>query len=320
MKPGDEVQRLSHSRLKSARACSRLHHYEYELGYRPTEDASPLRFGKLFDVGLEAWWLAAQAGAPQEDWLAAALQTFAGEADPFDRARAQVLLTGYHLRWKDEPFEVLAVQPQFEAQLVNPATGRASRTWVLAGKLDAVVRDLRDGAVCVLESKTSGEDISPGSEYWKRLRLDGQVSVYFDGARALGFEAVRCVYDVAAKPKLRPLQVNSKRAEPETPDEFRERVATAVAEEPGKYFARGEVVRLEQELEDARFDAWQLAERIREDRNAGRHPRNPDSCSRYGRTCPFFGVCTGEASLEDARLFRRLEDVHPELERPAASH
>jgi hypothetical protein len=40
--------------------------------------------------------------------------------------------------------------------------------------------------VLVVEHKTSSEDVTPGSFYWSRLRMDGQVSVYFDGARALG--------------------------------------------------------------------------------------------------------------------------------------
>ena len=59
--------------------------------------------------------------------------------------------------------------------------------------------------------------------------------------------------------------------------------------------------------------ARQTAEQIRESHNAGRYPRNFDACWRYG-ICPYFAVCTNEASIEDPTLYRKLESVHPELD------
>ena len=91
-----------------------------------------------------------------------------------------------------------------------------------------------------------------------------------------------------------------------------------VSAEPEKYFQRGEVVRLDGELDEHRFDTWQIAKEIHEYRRAGRWPRNPDACVRYGRTCPFFDVCTGAASLEDQTRFIRQEQ-HPELVEPASA-
>ena len=54
---------------------------------------------------------------------------------------------------------------------------------------------------------------------------------------------------------------------------------------------------------------------MRESELANRHPRNPGACVSYGRTCDFFGVCTGEESIKDERLFTRRESraVHAEL-------
>ena len=48
------------------------------------------------------------------------------------------------------------------------------------------------------------------------------------------------------------------------------------------------------------------------------HPRNPDACQRFGSLCCFYGVCCGEASLDDPSLFKRLTWVHPELD-PSSS-
>lgn len=344
---------LTASRAKAARACKRLHHLEYDEGYRPATEEDVLRFGSLVHAGLEAWWNAKKAGQPQDTWLDAALAALVGEMDPYDLARAQVAMTGYHLRWKDEPFEVLAVEVRFETDLRNPGTGRASRTWRLAGKIDVVVKDLRDGLVRVVEHKTCGEDCSPGSDYWRRLRMDGQVSVYFEGATALGYDASACLYDVLAKPALRPSAVPVLDADgvkqvfdlhgervrtkdgkkwretgdtaqgftlqtrPETPEEFKDRLLAAVAENPDRYFARGDVVRLEAEMNEALFDIWQLGLEVREGQVAKRFPRNSDACVRFGRTCPFWAACTGEASLDDPTKFTRLTNVHPELAGPA---
>lgn len=313
---------LTASRLRAARACQRLHSYQYEQGYRPVEDADFLRFGTLVHLGLEAWWKS------DGDRLADALAAVQGEADPFDRVRAEELLRGYHFRWIDEPLEVLAVEVEFLTDLRNPATGAPSRTWKLAGKIDVIVRDLRDGLVRNVEHKTSAEDIRQGSEYWRRLRMDGQVSIYYVGAASLGHDVAGCLYDVLGKPGIRPLKATpvearkfkkdgtlyaNQRLADETPEEFRARLVEDIASDPNAYFQRGDVVRLESEMSEALFDIWQLGQQIREAELADRAPRNPDACVRYGRTCPYFDVCTGAASLDDTTRFTRRADVHPEL-------
>lgn len=300
---------LTNSRLRDARACQRLHHIQYGLGYRPVVEAATLFFGRLVHLMLEAWWLATRAGLAGAPRVAEAFAAVPGDADPFDAARARAMLYGYEAHWGAELYQVAAVEAQFETDLVNPETGKPSRTWRLGGKIDLLLA----GPPRLMEHKTSSEDISPGSTYWKKLRMDGQVSAYFAGARALGHDVRECIYDVLGKPGLKPYQVSSKRAVPETPEEFEARCMAAIGEEPGRYYQRGSVVRLEQEMDDALFDIWQTAQQLREAERLGRFPRNPDACEKWGRVCPYFGVCSGEASLEDASQFRRLEQPHPEL-------
>jgi hypothetical protein len=352
MKIPPTMQLITSSRLKDARACPRLHRIRYELGYRPAEEPEALRFGTLGHEGLKAWWEA--QGDRLEATLTAIRTATHAEAEPdlFALAKAEAMLTGYDARWKAEPYEVLAVEVPFETELRNPMTGRPSQTWRLAGKIDAIVRDLRDGRVLVVEHKTATGDISPGSEYWRRLRMDGQVSVYFEGARALGYDVAGCLYDVLGKPAHRPsdipvlddqgvkvvLDASGQRVRtkdgkkwrqtadtelgyvlqtrPEEPQEYQARLMTVIAEAPMNYFQRGEVARLEEEMKDALYDVWQTAQAIRESELSGRHPRNPDACVRYGRTCPFFDACTGVASLEDPLRFRRVGSAHPELSPP----
>lgn len=323
-------QLLTASRLKAARACQRKHRLLYGLGIRPVKEAETLRFGTLVHKGLEAWWKSAQAGVIGDEQLAATLAALQGEADPFDLVRAEELLRGYHYRWLDSlaHYEVIAVEVQFQTRLVNPQTGYPSQTWDLGGKIDAIVRDRRDGLVRVIEHKTSSEDIAAGSDYWVRLRMDGQVSIYFEGARALGHDVAGCIYDVIKKPGIRPLEATpvesrkytkagalyaNQRAEDETPEEFRARLVVAIADAPDAYFARGDVVRLDEEMSEALWDIWQLAQQLHAAEAAERFPRNPDACQLYGRPCPFRDVCSGLASIDDTTRFRRSESVHPEL-------
>lgn len=314
---------LTVSRLQCARRCQREHRFRYWQGYQPRSQAESLRFGTLIHKGLEAWWRA--TGEDRQEQAIAAI--WAARPNEMDAARALAMLLGYHTRWADEAIEVLAVEREFRIPLINPATGAPSRTWDLAGKMDGIAR-LADGRILFVEHKTTSESAAPGSDYWRRLRLDGQVSIYYAAAQLIGFDASACLYDVLRKPAIRPLKATApearrftkdgrlysgQRLTDETPEEHHARCIDVIAEEPNSHFARAEVPRLDREVTEAMADTWQIARVLRENDIQGFYPRNPDACVRYGRICGFFGVCTGEASIEDPELFERLENVHPEL-------
>lgn len=349
---------ITNSQMRTFRRCAREHQLSYTLGYRPITTSEALRIGILAHLGLEAWWkwwmCLRTRDLPHVNFssaLEAAIEAMMPHViDEYDAVRAVVMLTGYDARWRDEPYDVIAVESEFRAPLVNPESGVASRTYVLGGKLDVLVRDRRDGLTKLVEHKTTSDDTSDGSDYWKRLLIDPQISTYFAGSKANGHDIAECVYDVLGKPALRPsasvpvkdedgvkivLDANGERVRTkdgkkwresadsaqgytmkvrmETPVEFHVRLANHVAENPNRYYVRGKVVRLEAEEADAAHDAWHTARLIREAEIANRWPRNPDSCVRYSRTCDFFGVCTGTATLDDTSRFRKVENPHEEL-------
>lgn len=234
---------------------------------------------------------------------APALPPLVGVADPYELARAQVMLIGYDARWSEDMahYDVLGVEQEFVAPVRNPDTDATSRTWALAGKLDVLVRDRRDGLPRIVEHKTTSSDAGPGSDYLKRLRMDGQVTIYYEGAAALGHAVAGCIYDVLVKPGLRPLKATppearkytktgtlyaNQRERDETPEEYRVRVAEAIHADPNGFFLRANVERLEDEMRDGLADVWQTGRVMRESDLAGRYPRNPDACVSYGRTCP----------------------------------
>jgi hypothetical protein len=278
---------------------------------------------------MEAWW---RPGSSLGDALAALRTHATPETDAYELARAEVMLEGYDARWNDEELESLAVEAEFRAPLLNPETGAASRTWERAGKLDVVVSD-GQARVLVMEHKSSAEDIAPGSSFWSRLRMGGQSAGYLRGAEALGYAPEGVIYDVARKPDLRPLKATppeqrkytkatktepsrlyaNQREADETVDEYRERLRAAIAEAPDYYYQRGTVVRLEAQMAEADRELWLLGQTLREAHRLELAPRNTDACQRYSSTCAFFSICAGEASADDARLFKRLEWAHSEL-------
>jgi hypothetical protein len=348
---------ISNSEMKTFRACRRLHHLQYDLLYRSAVTSDALRFGTLFHVGLEAWWLAKRAALAEP--LAHALEVMAASgtaSDAFELVRAEELMRGYDCRWGDAPIEVVGVEVEFTAPIINPATGAPSKTYQLGGKIDALA--LVEGRIVTVEHKTAAADIEPGSDYWRHLRLDVQIGTYMVGARALGHDPAECLYDVIGKPAMRPLKATPEedreytqakperacpkktcggptcqkcggtgtqpaetsrlyarcRAEDETVDEYRARLRSHIADNPGRYYVRGTIVRFEEEELDDAHDRWATAREIAEARRLNRHPKNPDACFRWGnRACDFFPVCSREASLDDPTRYRRAEQAHEEL-------
>jgi len=99
----------------------------------------------------------------------------------------------------------------------------------------------------------------------------------------------------------------------ETPDEYKIRILEDIAEDPTGYFQRGDVPRLERDMEEALLDDWQFAKFLRVAVRDDIAPRNPDACKRFGRICEYFPICTGAGSLEDPSLYVRVDDPNTEL-------
>jgi len=293
------------------------------MGYRTVATSESLFFGTLFHAGLEAWWNA------KENRLSAALEAMDVDAESGVKAMANALMIGYEARWGAEPLTALDVESIYTADLINPESGRPSRTYQQAGKLDVIAKNTDTGRIYVIEHKTSSEDIGMGTTYWKRLRMDGQISNYMRGARYLGYEVEGCIYDVIRKPQLRLRRATpedkrkylagtrtlykNQRENDESGEEYENRILDDIASDPDKYYQRGDVVRLETEETEAELDLYMTSKMIRESEKTNRWPRNPAACMDWSRECDFFDVCTGCGSLEDHSQFVKKENMHQEL-------
>lgn len=361
---------LSNSAIACYRACPRDFKLRYKLKRRPRRAAEALRFGTLWHCGLNTWWITVGDAADKFSAAVHAMRAHAekkgDDINEFDLVKVEELMLGYTARWGDEKYETIAVERVFDVPLINPETGSASKTYRVQGALDALAR--LDGKLIHVEHKTTSDDISAGTDYWRMVSaLDSQVSTYQSALKSLGLEA-ETLYDVVRKVELKPFKETPEESrrytkgktkqcpfckktgnvpgphlvslaeeedkycdgkgsivielprldarqheQDETVEEFRERIRAHIAENPGRYYARGPIVRLERDEAEHAKDTWQIAAMIRLSENADSFPRNPGACRRFHRLCEYFEVCSGNASIDNDTLFRTAEHAHEEL-------
>lgn len=360
-----EPQKLTHSRMQAFKTCPKKHYYSYELGIRPIETAKPLRLGSAVHLGLDL----RKQGKSGAEAVLAAMKPYDNRpawADDDEKAHeweveretVGCLLSGYFWRWEIPDLapelsiaEVVASEFAFDLPIKNPDTRSASRLFRLAGKIDGIVR-LGDGRLAILEHKTVSEDIDPVADYWVRLRMDQQISLYMLAARAMGHNVQTVLYDCIRKPTIRPERVplldengvkivvdtatgervRSKdgkkwresgdaaqgftlQSRIQTPQEFAEKLMADITERPDWYFARQEIPRLASDLDEFSAELWQIQQNIRLAQIDGRNYRNTGACKFNNSKCAYFNVC--HPTIDPTQIpsgFVRVTNVHPELE------
>ena len=107
------------------------------------------------------------------------------------------MVTGYASCYPDENFEVVEVEKSFIGEIRNPDTGRPSQTFVMAGKVDAIVK--RPDGMYLLEHKTAS---TIDASYLDKLWTDTQIALYSHYLRELGYPIVGVIYNVLLKSRL----------------------------------------------------------------------------------------------------------------------
>jgi hypothetical protein len=253
------------------------------------------------------------------------------------RAKCRGLMAGYHAAWRDSGLVATSVETMLTAPLVNPATGVSSRSFTLAGKLDATV--LLDGCRhYVVDHKTTSQPIDdPNAPYWRQLAVEGQATHYLLLAWLNGQKYDGAIWDVVRKPAISPKKLTkAERAnvvssrqyygrqvalgdlerlqveERESPEMYESRLAADCLERPDWYFQRRSVPRLDHELEEYAGELWDIAQDLVQVRRTGKHYRNSGACLLYGSPCQFLGICSGH-DAPDSDRWKRRERVHEEL-------
>lgn len=310
------MRAISFSEITTYQRCREEHRYAYVDGLRPVVSAWNLRFGKAMHEGLASWWATREISAALVAFRRAAKDE---RLDVFDVELGEVMLIGYDVRWglvhdgvdREGPIDTVYVESGFSLQR------HVEHPYRLVGFIDAVGR-VAGREPFVVEHKTSSEDIEPGSDYFAKLTIDHQLSIYAIASKSLGLEPSRLMYDVLKIPGCEPYKATpvekrkyrktdgklhaNQREHDESPDAYRERLLEKIGEDPESYFERCEVVRLEHELERALHDVDALAADLMRTQPGEKQPQNPASCKRYGSRCPYWGLCLGTESPDSEKF------------------
>jgi len=257
---------ITSSSMATFLGCPRKYFYSYELGLKHVSPSTALKLGSAMHKGLEE-----RANCKDfEACYLAAIST--GSLTEYEAATIYGLLGGYFRHYGDKDNLISEMVPEQEFRHDIPG----SRTFDQSGKIDGIA--VVNGEYVIVEHKTTGESIEPSSDYWERLIFNPQLLTYKGGAKALGYDIEKVIYDVIRKPSIAPRsevpvldadglkQVNDangarvfkKDGTPkqtadkakgeylvvaaETPEQFGDRLLADTETRPEFYFARKEVL------------------------------------------------------------------------------
>ena len=248
---------------------------------------------------------------------------------------ATAMMRGYAARYSSEEFEVVALEKTFEGPIVNPATGATSRTFVLAGKVDGIVRI--DGRNFLLEHKTAA---SIDASYLERLWTDFQIALYSHYVEeTLGIPITGVIYNILGKARLQQGEgeteeefaarraellaksktgkSSAKRKLPESDEEFQARLAEKYAD-PGM-FHRETLFLSRDQIDALRAELWELTQAFLEARRRGVFYQNTSFCFHFRKPCAYFALCRSGGSPVVLENFYEHRAPHEELEVPVAT-
>jgi hypothetical protein len=333
----------TNSSTSTFKSCRRKYLYQYGIGVRKREHGGALSLGSAWHVGLDV--------RNKGGTLDVAIETACAgyEVTPgwvktedhvaewmLERWTVASMLRQYYERYGDaasdpDIAEVVASEMVFEFPVKNPATGRRIRGKMASGKIDGIVR-MHDGRLALLEHKSAKDDLGPDSDYWKKLKFDSQISMYWVACHELGYPIETILYDVQRKPGIKPRKVTKSENEAikslgyyygdvakatadfETFPMWSARFCYDVRCDPSRYFVRKEISRLTADLDEFRRDLYHVVQDIADAEKHGRWYRNQTACRSYNKPCPYVKHCHAGVSRENPPpYFEAVDDVHPEL-------
>lgn len=173
-------------------------------------------------------------------------------------------------------------EPEWLNPLINPDSGRASRSIQLAGKADSLIH--RNGQSIVVEEKTTGQisevDI-------RKLPLDQQVMnevVNLELSRNIHVSEVW--YRYIRKPSIR-------QKKDETVQQFCDRLEQDYIDRPEFYFLEERLIYDSSQLLEYSRGLWAFGKILLYSINNNYWPRNTSRCSDWG-SCEYLPLCSGQ--------------------------
>lgn len=307
-----ELMTTTYSQWRAFRDCRMACKYRYFDNLVSLGKAHTLRFGSVIHECLEIWHATRNlcivtkhidAAYPDRD-----VYSDEGEEQRADWHLAHAMMEGYALHYPGEDFEVVALEKGFQGPLINPATGAESRSFILAGKVDGIVK--KDGLYYLLEHKTaSGID----GAYLERLWTDFQITLYAGYLeQTMGIKITGIIYNILTKAKLRQSRgetedefearraeliaksktgkSSAKRKMPESNEDFRSRLAEKYA--LPSMFHREMLFLSHDRFQELQAELWELSKALLDARRRNIWYRNTSQCFNWGRPCAYWPICS----------------------------
>lgn len=299
----------SPSRLNTARSCARKFYYHYGCGYREVLPKPWLKTGSAVDDLLAIY------DTNGFEIMMSKVDSFF--TDPHERIVYKQLLIYYHDKFKDEVLRPIEIEgkPGNQWHFNLPLDPEGIDTDIrIQGYLDKVSG--KENKLCVVERKTTSQNISYVADYWKTLKLDTQIAGYcWALSKTLDTHIGLVIYEVLRKPKV-PKNHKVKGVEtPYTMEEFEQQVikvlnrsthaerrlfwfdVDAIEEWKFDVLATDDMVKTYQ-LNQKGYESQGLDGKFAWHRCQG-------ACKNYGG-CVYLPVCSGEVGIETFDLVTKV--------------
>ncbi len=299
------LRTLTHSAAECFQECRVKWDYRYNRGIVTTEPQAALDFGSAIHTGLEFWFKYGVAKGAVEAGVAKGAKLGLSNEN---LCKVQVLLEEYIKKYAEESFEVVKVEEVFTAKLRNPKTGKYSKTFMLQGKVDGLVK--QDDKYYILEHKTTS-DITEA--YINAIGIKSQTVLYAVALEAQGYPIKGAIYDIIEKPGIKMAteeseeeferrkaallaknksgKTNAKRREAETVDDFMARLRERVTEDS---FKRVVIEFGIEKKRDAMVNLWRTAKDMI---SPSIYPTT-GACVKFGNVCPYLNLCRAGGKIE----------------------
>jgi hypothetical protein len=311
------------------RNCRKAVDWRYLQQLVPLQRDRNLHFGSLIHECLQEWHERLDLAQVLALIDGLCPNRFQDENQRRDWHLAVAMMRAYAERYAADDFEVIGLEHNFEGPIINPATGAASRSFVLAGKVDGIVRI--NGENFILEHKTAAQI---DGDYLEKLWTDFQITIYAHYIeQTMGIPITGILYNVLVKAKLqqgkgeteeefqerraellaksKTGKTTAKRRLPESDEEFQERLA-------GKYMDPAMFHREMLYLSRDRFDVlrselWELTQAFLDARRRGVFYQNTAFCFNYQRPCAYFALCRSNGNPNVIENFYQRVPPNSEL-------
>jgi hypothetical protein len=311
------------------RNCRKACEWRYIHELVPLEQDHNLAFGTVIHHCLEVWHGTGDLEAVLDHIDRTYPNRNQDEAQKRDGHLAVAMMKGYASCYPTEEFEIVSLERTFDGKIINPATGASSRSFVLAGRVDGIVRTGDEHYL--LEHKTASQ---VDADYLERLWTDFQIVLYSRYVeQTLGIRIAGVLYNILVKARLqqgrgeteaeyqarraaliaksKTGKTSAKRKLPESDDAFQERLAAKYAE-PGM-FHREMLYISRDRFETLQAELWELTQAFLDARRRGVFYQNTAFCFHYRRSCAYFPLCRSDGSPNVIDNLYRKVPPHEEL-------